>query len=207
MPPLARSTLTTRSPHAVPNVWSAKPAKRQLGWLALSNLVSALTAALVIFSSSALANSNAEMQGLDEQVQEIKSDVLGIAEELRRLEEKLLFPSNTQVAVFVSMPSGDDFRLDSVKLQIDGEPAARHIYSFKELDALKKGGVQRLYTGNVATGAHQLQIEVTGQSASGTDVLSSEAIPFDKAAEPKLIEFSLSGGGADGVRIELGTNE
>ncbi|MFB0979160.1 MAG: hypothetical protein QMC73_15980 [Myxococcota bacterium] len=170
---------------------------------ALVSLTSALAFVLITFSSGAFANSKTEMQGLDEQVQEIKSDVLGIAEELRRLEEKLLFPSNTQVAVFVSMPSGLGFRLDSVKLQIDGKPAARHIYSFKELDALKKGGVQRLYTGNVATGAHQLQIEVAGQSETGAEVLSSEAISFDKAAEPKLIELSLAGGDVGGVRIEL----
>jgi hypothetical protein len=40
--------------------------------------------------------SAAEMRSLDEQVQEIKTDVLGIAAELTRLEEKLLYPSGTQ---------------------------------------------------------------------------------------------------------------
>jgi hypothetical protein len=199
----ARPTSATRWPHTVLAVWNANHANGKRRSHALVSFTSALAFSLIVFSSGAFANSKIEMQGLDEQVQEIKSDVLGIAEELRRLEEKLLFPSNTQVAVFVSMPSGIGFRLDSVKLQIDGKPAARHIYSFKELDALKKGGVQRLYTGNVATGAHQLQIEVAGQSKTGAQVLSSEAISFDKAAEPKLIEFSLAGGDVGGVRIEL----
>lgn len=204
MPPLARSTSATCWLRAVLTFRNANQTTETRRGLALSAFVSAIAFALVILSSSALADSKTEMQGLDEQVQEIKSDVLGIAEELRRLEEKLLFPSNTQVAVFVSMPSGDGFRLDSVKLQIDGQPAASHIYSFKELDALKKGGVQRLYTGNVATGAHQLQVEVAGRSEAGAEVLSSEAISFDKAAEPKLIELSFAGGDVDGVRIELG---
>ena len=199
----ARPTSATRWPHTVLAVWNANHANGKRLSHALVSFTSALAFSLIVFSSGAFANSKIEMQGLDEQVQEIKSDVLGIAEELRRLEEKLLFLSNTQVAVFVSMPSGIGFRLDSVKLQIDGKPAARHIYSFKELDALKKGGVQRLYTGNVATGAHQLQIEVAGQSKTGAQVLSSEAISFDKAAEPKLIEFSLAGGDVGGVRIEL----
>ena len=36
-----------------------------------------------------------QMKGLDEQVQEIKSDVLSIAAELDGLEERLLYPSNT----------------------------------------------------------------------------------------------------------------
>jgi len=102
--------------------------------------------------------SKQQMQSLDEQVQDIKSDVLGIASELNRLEERLLYPSDTQVAVFVSMKEGETFRLDSVSVQIDGQPVARHIYSFKELEALQKGGVQRIYTGNVATGDHRLGV-------------------------------------------------
>ena len=99
-------------------------------------------------SSWAEGGSQQEMRSLDEQVQEIKTDVLGIATELSRLEEKLLYPSNTQVAVFISLSPQDPFRLDAVQIHIDGELATHHIYSFKELDALKHGGIQRIYTGN-----------------------------------------------------------
>ena len=104
-----------------------------------------------------------QMQSLDEQVQEIKSDVLGIAAELNLLEEQLLYPSDTQVAVFVSLTQGDTVRLDSVPIQIDGEPVAHYIYSFKELEALQKGGVQRIYVGNVPTGTHGLDVSVGGK--------------------------------------------
>jgi hypothetical protein len=121
--------------------------------LALVALLALLAAAS---SAGAEDASREQMRSLDEQVQEIKSDVLGIAAELTLLEEKLLFPSNTQVAVFVSLGQEEDFRLDSVEIQIDGEPVARHIYSFKELEALQKGGVQRIYTGNLPTGEHDL---------------------------------------------------
>src|SRR5881275_2181456 len=62
-----------------------------------------------------------QMRGLDEQVQEVKSDVLSISQELSRLEEKLLYPSGTQVAIFVALAKGDQMRLDSVRLQIDGQ--------------------------------------------------------------------------------------
>src|SRR5690606_13462765 len=72
--------------------------------------------------------SKEQIKGLDEQVQEIKSDVLGIAAELSRLEEKLLYPSNTQIAAFVSLASGETFRLDSVELQLGGKPVAQHLY-------------------------------------------------------------------------------
>jgi hypothetical protein len=146
------------------------------------------------------AESKAKMQSLDEQVQDIKSDVLGIGTQLDRLEERLLYPSNTEVAVFVSVAEGETFRLDSVQIQIDGEPVARHIYSFKELEALQKGGVQRLYTGNVRTGEHRLDVHVAGKSGT-SDVNASQTFGFRKEAGPKLVGITLAGGGSS---IELG---
>ena len=71
-----------------------------------------------------------EIRSLDGQVQEIKSDVLNIASELSTLEERLLYPSNTQVAVFVSLGDEEEFRLDSVEIQIDGDLATQLRYSF-----------------------------------------------------------------------------
>jgi hypothetical protein len=145
-----------------------------------------------------------QIHGLDEQVQEIKSDVLAIAAEIRRLEERLLYPSNTQVAVFVSLAEGETFRLDSVQIRIDGELAAHHIYGFKELEALRKGGVQRIYTGNVRTGEHRLEVAVAGKLASGRDLAGSESFVFHKEVEPKLVGISLAGQESGSARIELG---
>jgi hypothetical protein len=145
-----------------------------------------------------------EMQGLDEQVQEIKSDVLRIATELNRLEEKLLYPSDTQVAVFVSLAENETFRLDSVQVRIDGELVAHHIYSFKELEALKKGGVQRIYTGNVATGAHELAVSIAGKLPGGRDLSGSESFAFSKDVDPKLIGLTLAGQDSGAASIRLG---
>ena len=61
-------------------------------------------------------NDQKQMRGLDEQIQEIKSDVLSISAELSRLEEKLLYPSGTEVAIFVLLAKGDPMRLDAVRL-------------------------------------------------------------------------------------------
>jgi hypothetical protein len=134
-----------------------------------------------------------QMQGLDEQVQEIKSDVLRIAAELSDLEERLLYPSNTQIAVFVSLAEGATFRLDSVQIHIDGAPAAHHIYSFKELEALQKGGVQRIHTGNLATGEHRLEVSAAGKLPGGSDFSATESFGFHKAVEPKLVGITLAG--------------
>lgn len=133
-----------------------------------------------------------QIKGLDEQVQEIKSDVLGIAAELNQLEEKLLYPSGTQVAVFVSLAGGETFRLDSVEIRLDGEPVAHHLYTFKELEALRKGGVQRIYTGNVRSGEHDLQVMVLGKTDGGADFEKSGRFKVAKAVGPKIVDVSLA---------------
>jgi hypothetical protein len=147
--------------------------------------------------------SKQQMQGLDEQVQEIKSDVLAIATELSLLEERLLYPSDTQVGVFVSLAEGETLRLDSVEVQIDGEPVAHHIYSFKELEALRKGGVQRIYTGNVTTGKHRLEVSIAGKSSGGEDFRDTTSFDFEKDVEPKLVGITLGAPSGD-TRIHFG---
>jgi hypothetical protein len=136
------------------------------------------------------------MKGLDEQVQEIKSDVLSIDAELRRLEEKLLYPSNTHVALFIALAKGDSMRLDAVQIQLDGKLVAHYIYSFKELEALQKGGVQRVYTGNIPTGSHQLEVSVIGKLEGGKDYTQAESFAIDKGIEPKLLGITLAGPGS-----------
>lgn len=138
-------------------------------------------------------SSRAQMKGLDEQVQEVKSDVLSIAADLNQLEEKLLYPSDTHLAVFVSLAHGETLRLDAVQIQIDGQLATHYIYSFKELDALRKGGVQRIYTGNIATGVHEIAVSVSGKLANGKDFSQSGHFPFTKEIKPKLLGVSLAG--------------
>jgi len=145
-----------------------------------------------------------QMRGLDEQVQEIKSDVLSIAQELNRLEEKLLYPSGTEVAVFILLSKGDPVRVDAVRLQIDGQLVAHYIYSFKELEALRKGGVQRLYIGNVTTGDHQLEVLVDGKREGGADYSHTERFSFRKEAKPKLVGLTLAGPDSGNAPIALG---
>jgi len=144
-----------------------------------------------------------QMRGLDEQVQEIKSDVLSISEELSRLEEKLLYPSGTQLAIFVALTAGDPMRLDAVRLHIDGQLVAHYIYSSKELEALRKGGVQRIHVGNVATGDHQLEVLVDGKLENGADFSRSERFGFRKEVKPKLVELTLAGPDSGNTPITL----
>ena len=145
-----------------------------------------------------------QMRDLDEQVQQTKSDVLSIAAELNQLEEKLLYPSGTQVAIFVALAKGDELRLDAVRLQIDGQLVAHYIYSAKELEALRKGGVQRIYVGNVATGDHKLNVLVDGKLKSGGDFNRTDHFTFHKEVKPKLVELTVAGPDAGSTPITLG---
>jgi hypothetical protein len=145
-----------------------------------------------------------QMRDLDEQVQQTKSDVLSIAAELNQLEEKLLYPSGTQVAIFVGMAKGDQMRLDAVRVQIDGQLVAHYIYSAKELEALRKGGVQRIYVGNVATGDHQLNVLVDGKLKGGADFNRTEHFTFRKEIKPKAVELTVAGPDSGSAPITLG---
>ena len=147
--------------------------------------------------------SGADMRSLDGQVQEVKSDVLNIASELNNLEERLLYPSNTQVSVFVALAEEEEFRLDAVQVTIDGQLATHHIYSFKELEALQKGGVQRIYTGNIPTGNHQIGVTINGKLKNGNDFSESGSFSFSKGVKPKALGVTLAqpGFGSDAIQV------
>ncbi|HEY9149022.1 MAG TPA: hypothetical protein VIQ22_08410 [Gammaproteobacteria bacterium] len=144
-----------------------------------------------------------QIKGLDEQVQDIKKDVLAISTELNLLEEKLLYPSNTQVSLFISLKGDEDFRLDSVEIEMDGKAVAHHIYSFKELEALHAGGMQRIYTGNIRSGTHEIKVGYAGKTSTGNDYSKVESYQFDKGVGPGLVEISLAGPGSGSKSIEF----
>jgi hypothetical protein len=156
----------------------------------------------IFASASGDELSQRQMRSLDEQVQEVKSDVLSIAADLGRLEERLLYPSHTQVAVFVSV-ADDTYRLDSVRLELNGEQVAHYIYSFKELEALQNGGVQRLYTGNLSTGEHNLHIRYSGKLKNGKEFTRTNEFLFDKSIEPKMLGLTLAAGSSVASGTEL----
>ena len=99
-----------------------------------------------------LDDSALEEGSLDAEIEALKKEVLSLNRDLFILEEDLLFPPNTQFSVFLSMDAGALFGLDSVQLKINDKNIANHLYTERELAALKRGGVQRLYIGNLPSG-------------------------------------------------------
>ena len=134
-----------------------------------------------------------QIKGLDEQVQDIKKDVIDLTSELNLLEEKLLFPSNTEVALFVSLNQGDDFRLDSVQIKLANKVVAYHIYNYRELEAMRKGGMQKIYTGNIKTGEHNLVVSFKGEASTGGEYSRSAQYKLTKKIGPAFVEIKLAG--------------
>jgi hypothetical protein len=128
---------------------------------------------------------------LDTRVQEAKADVIKLNRDLLVLEEELLFPANTQVAVFVSMDVGKLFELESVQIKLDDKVVANYLYTPAEVKALHRGGVQRLYLGNLKSGAHEIVALFTGGGPHFRDYKRGATVKFDKGTEPKYIELQI----------------
>jgi hypothetical protein len=142
--------------------------------------------------ADAAAEQRADFRTLDEDVQGLKKQVLDLNRDLFLLEEELLFPSNTQTAVFISMDVGEFFGLDSVELKIDNKDVANYLYTEREAEALLKGGVQRLYIGNLKAGEHELVAVFTGEGPHTRDYRRAASLVFEKGIGPKFIELTIS---------------
>lgn len=129
---------------------------------------------------------------LDQQVQSLKDEVLDLNRELFLLEEELLFPSNTQVAVFLSMDVGEFFGVDSVQLTLDGKQVSKYLYTEREAQALYKGGVHRVFLGNVKTGDHELVAIFTGKGPHSRDYRRGTTLKFAKGIGAKFVELKIS---------------
>ena len=128
---------------------------------------------------------------LDDRIQDAKSDVIRLNRDLMVLEEELLFPANTQVAIFVSMDVGRMFSLDSVRVKLDDKDVAGYLYTPNEVQALHRGGVQRLYVGNLRAGTHELVAFFTGKGPHDRDYKRGATIKIEKGTEPKYIELQI----------------
>ena|SRR6185369_11623113 len=130
-------------------------------------------------------------QSLDARIENVKDEVIKLNRDLLVLEEELLFPAGTQVAMFVSMDVGKLFELESVQIKLDDKLVASYLYSPLEVQALHRGGVQRVYLGNLRAGEHELVAFFTGRGPHERDYKRGATVRFDKGTEPKYIELRI----------------
>lgn len=140
---------------------------------------------------AAAASAPDSRTGLDTRVQDAKADVIKLNRDLLVLEEELLFPASTQVALFVSMDVGKLFELDSVQIKLNDKVVANYLYTPLEVQALHRGGVQRLYLGNLKAGTHELVAFFTGRGPHTRDYKRGATMRFDKGTDAKYIELRI----------------
>ncbi len=133
-----------------------------------------------------------ELKTLDQEVQGLKKDVVDLNKDLFVLQEELLFPANTQVALYVSMDVGTFFALDSVTVKIDNKEVKNYLYTAREADALLKGGVQQIYLGNLKVGKHELVAFFAGKGPVERNYKRGATITFDKGVGAKYLELKIT---------------
>jgi len=133
-----------------------------------------------------------QYKSMDQKTQSLKQEVMELNRDLLALEEELLFPASTQVAVFVSMDIGSLFELDAVEVKLDDKVVAHYLYTQREIEALRRGGVHRLYLGNLRVGKHELVAFFTGKGPHDRDYRRGATLEFEKQTEPRYIELQIS---------------
>jgi hypothetical protein len=161
-------------------------------------LLAALTFVLTV-PVFAQTNTGAEKDdtAVAERVETLKKKVIRLNRDLFILEEDLLFPANTQVAVFLSVDAGKFLKLDAVKLKVDDEIVASHLYTERQVTALERGGMQRLHVGNLKTGAHQITAFVEGIGPDQRPYKQAASLEFEKGTGTAALEIRVEDRSSD----------
>ncbi len=132
-------------------------------------------------------------QSVYKDIESLKNEVIELNRDLYILEEDLLFSANTQVSVFLSLNADKFFNLDSVQLKLDNKIVSNYLYTEREVKALKKGGVQRIYIGNLTSGEHELTAFFIGKGRNNRDYKRGTSKTFKKSDYAKYIELKIFG--------------
>ncbi|MBL4798466.1 MAG: AraC family transcriptional regulator [Oleispira sp.] len=128
---------------------------------------------------------------LSKEIQGLKKSVVDLNKDLQLMEEELLFPSSTQLSLFVSLDIGQYFTLESIKVKLNGKQVASHLYSDKQRQALARGGVQRLYITNLNLGKHTITAFFTGIGPNGRAYKRATELEFQKKQGSQYLELAI----------------
>ena len=155
-------------------------------------LAAGMLAARVSHSAEVEAKPAGELRAVDQDVQDLKKQLVDLNRDLFKLEEEILYPASTQVAVFLSLNVGTFFALDSVTVKVDDKEVANYLYTEREVQALHRGGVQKLYLGNLKSGPHELVAFFTGKGPHDRDYRRGTSVTFEKTVGAKYVELRIS---------------
>lgn len=152
----------------------------------------ALVLASLLVPGMTLAGSVADAKPQNEQLESLKQDVLALNLDLLIIEEELLFSSGSQLEVFLSVDTGTLFSLDAVKLKVDGKLVASDLYTERQVSALSRGGIQRLYLGKLEPGSHYISASFTGRGPNGRNYERAATITIEKSNAATVLELKIN---------------
>lgn len=139
-------------------------------------------------STGLLPVAQAQEAKLPDDLQSLKMDLITLNREITQLENELMFPS-AETAIVVSVEAGSGVKLVDINLSIDDKSAGYYYYSDAEFSALSKGGMHRLYAGNMNSGQHTIKAAITGYEPGGKEFQRTITYTFSKGAQRKVIEI------------------
>jgi hypothetical protein len=170
----------------------------------LKNLLAGTVMVIMLFTSASVSAETTvgaitaqDSKAIAERVENLKKDVIRLNRDLFILEEDLLFPASTQFAVFLSVDTGEFLKLDAVKLKVDGDIVASHLYTERQVTALERGGMQRLFIGNLKTGTHELTAFVEGIGPNSRAYKQAATLTFEKSTETTALEIRIQDRSSD----------
>tara|TARA_R110001592_G_scaffold137324_1_gene355232 strand:- start:17095 stop:17706 length:612 start_codon:yes stop_codon:yes gene_type:complete len=144
---------------------------------------------------------NENLSALVNEAEKIKQEIIKINQDLYKFQESLLYPANTQLAIFLSYAERSAFALDSIEINLDGQLVSSALYRESEIEALKKGGIQRVYLGSLSDGKHKLSIQFNGQGQNDRYFRRKKILSFVKEEQARYIQLIVSDNNSTGEPV------
>lgn len=133
-----------------------------------------------------------EVSTVESQIASLQQALMSLSTDLLILEEDLLYPASSRVAIYLSMNLGELFKLDAVTLKLNGKDVAHHLYTTRQVNALYRGGVQKLFVGNAKQGENTLTAVFTGQGPHAREYKRATSLEFEQSFEPVFVELEIT---------------
>lgn len=126
-----------------------------------------------------------------EQLQALKLEMVQLNKHVKQLKEQGNNPAEQLLSLYLSLEVNDKFDLYNVKIVIDNKLELSKNYSDKEINALKQGGVQRLYMKNIVKDAHRISAFLLGTDKKGKTYRLGATGHFDNTQSSSAIELKV----------------
>ncbi|MEH6569073.1 MAG: hypothetical protein V7709_08365 [Halioglobus sp.] len=159
---------------------------------------------LISLSTALLADSEAPLKKaqqeefrelfveLDGELQAIKNELLAIDRDILSIGEESDPSGEQPLIVLVSVEAGTPANPASIRLQLDGNVVSHHKYTNSENEALRVGGVHRLYSGRVSEGQHDLLVTLIGKTDEDREFSRQRSTTITVSEGRQYLELELA---------------